>query len=226
VELEERARLLGASLLLTGAKAGELQALAESAAERSYAPGEFILWEGEPPRFFYLVATGKVKMLKHSPSGKEFIVGVLGPVEMLGEVAVLDGGPYPVSAQAMEETRVLCLERAQFLAFLERTPAVALKVIEVLGSRLRSAHERLRDLAAKTAEQRLASVLLMLQAKSGPLLPFTRQDIGEMAGVTTETAIRVMGRLKAGGIIGSSRGKIMVLDERKLRLLTEGPPLI
>ena len=66
----------------------------------------------------------------------------------------------------------------------------------------------------------------MLHAKSGPTLPFTRQDIAEMAGVTTETAIRIMGRLKAGGIIGSSRGKIVVLDENKLRLLTEGPPLV
>ena len=226
VELEEKARLLGASLLLSGARPEDLRALAEVAAERSYAPGEFILWEGELPRFLYLIASGKVKMLKHSPSGKEFIVGVLGPAEMLGEVAVLDGGPYPASAQAMDETRVLRLERERFLAFLERTPAVALKIIAVLGSRLRSAHERLRDLAAKTAEQRLAGVLLMLHAKSGPTLPFTRQDIAEMAGVTTETAIRIMGRLKAGGIIGSSRGKIVVLDENKLRLLTEGPPLV
>ena len=95
-----------------------------------------------------------------------------------------------------------------------------------LGGRLRDAQRRLKDLAGERVEQRLAQTLLMLSAKLGPTLPFTRQEIADMAGTTTETAIRVMSRLKQGKIIRSVRGRIIILDESKLRLLSEGPPQV
>ena len=66
----------------------------------------------------------------------------------------------------------------------------------------------------------------MLSAKLGLTLPFTRQDIAEMAGTTTETAIRVLSHLKDRGIIRSARGKVIILNEEKLRLLSEGPPQV
>jgi len=72
---------------------------------------------------------------------------------------------------------------------------VALRIIAVLAGRLRDAHGRLRDLAGERVEQRLVSVLLMLSAKLGPTLLFTRQEIADMVGTTTETAIRVMSQL-------------------------------
>jgi CRP-like cAMP-binding protein len=98
-------------------------------------------------------------------------------------------------------------------------------VINILGKRLREAHNRLRDLAGERVEQRLAGILLMLHSKLGPTLPFTRQEIADMSGTTTETAIRVMIRLRDSGIIRSSRGKITILDETKLRALSEGSPV-
>jgi len=75
-------------------------------------------------------------------------------------------------------------------------------------------------------EQRLARTLLMLSAKLGSTLPFTRQEIADMAGTTTETAIRITSQLKERGIIGSVRGKIIILNETKLKLLSEGPPRV
>ncbi len=84
----------------------------------------------------------------------------------------------------------------------------------------------MRDLAAERVEQRIARTLLRLSSKLGHTLPFTRQEIADMSGTTTETAIRVMSRLKDGGIIRSVRGKIVILDELKLRLLSEGPPQV
>jgi CRP-like cAMP-binding protein len=95
-----------------------------------------------------------------------------------------------------------------------------------LGGRLRDAQGRLKDLAGERVEQRLSSVLLMLSAKLGLTLPFTRQEIADMVGTTTETAIRVMSHLKDRGIIRSVRGKVIILDEEKLRLLSEGPPQV
>jgi CRP-like cAMP-binding protein len=204
----------------------EVVGLAALASERSLSPGEFVFWEGDAPDWFYIVAEGQVKALKHSSSGREFIIAFFGPGEMFGEVAVFENKPYPASAQAAAETRVLGIRREDFLSFLKNQPQVALRIISVLGGRLRDAQARLRDLAAERVEQRIARTLLMLSSKLGSTLPFTRQEIADMSGTTTETAIRVMSRLKEGGIIRSVRGKTVILDELKLRLLSEGPPQV
>jgi CRP/FNR family transcriptional regulator len=187
---------------------------------------EFIFWEGDAPVWFYIVIEGQVKVIKHSSSGKEFIIAFFGPGEMIGEVAVFENKPYPASAQSIARTRVIGIRQEAFLAFLASRPQVALRIINILGRRLRDAQTRLRDLAGERVEQRLASTLLMLSSKLGPTLPFTRQEIADMTGTTTETAIRVMSRLKEHGITRSTRGKIIILDKEKLRLLSEGPPRV
>ncbi len=224
--MDSIAEVLKQSLIFSGLNQTELDELAGLTIEYRFAAGNFIFWEGDAPQWFYLVREGRVRILKQSSSGKEFTVAFFGPGEMFAEVAVFEGKPYPASAQAVTKTRVLGIRREDFLSFLANRPAVALKIINILGGRLREAHERLRDLAAERAEQRLAKILLMLSAKIGPSLSFTRQEIADMAGTTTETAIRVLSRLKDGGIIRSTRGKIVIQDETKLKLLSEGPPQI
>lgn len=204
----------------------ELEALASLAVERNFMSNESIFWEGDAPVWFYIVIEGRAKVIKHSSSGKEFIIAFFGPGEMIGEVAVLENKPYPASAQSIGRTRVIGIRQEAFLAFLASRPQVALRIINVLGGRLRDAQTRLRDLAGERVEQRLASTLLMLSSKLGPTLPFTRQEIADMTGTTTETAIRVMSRFKEHGIIRSTRGQILILDKEKLRLLSEGPPHI
>ncbi|MFC2043689.1 Crp/Fnr family transcriptional regulator [Chloroflexota bacterium] len=78
-------------------------------------------------------------------------------------------------------------------------------------------------MAGERVEQRLANVLLMVSSKLGLTLPFTRQEIADMTGTTTETVIRVLSCLKDRGIIRSDRGKVIIIDKEKLRLLSEGP---
>jgi len=222
---EEKIDLLRRSLLLSVMEDEDLAKLSDLAAERRFESGEFVFWEGDPPEWFYIVESGKVKMLKHSSLGKEFLIAVFGPGEVFGEVAVFDNAPYPASAQATDDTRALGIRRADFLSFLTQNPPVFMYMINVLGKRLRDAHDRLRDLAGERVEQRLASILLMLYSKLGPTLPFTRQEIADMTGTTTETAIRVMTRMKDSGVVRSSRGKITIVDEDKLRALSEGASL-
>jgi len=220
----DRAQILRKSLVFSTLREDELAELSQFVIERSFEPGEFVFWEGDTPDWFYIVAEGSIKVLKHSSLGKEFIIAFFGLGEMFGEVAVFEDKPYPASAQAATKTKVLEIKKKDFLSFLSDRPLVALQIISVLGGRLRDAQSRLKDLAGERVEQRLARILLMLYSKLGSTLPFTRQEIADMTGTTTETAIRIMGRLKDGGIIGSTRGKIIVLDETKLRLLGEGPP--
>jgi len=221
-----KAGILKQSFIFSSLNEDELAELAKLAIERSFVLDEFIFWDGDAPEWFYIIAEGRVKVVKHSSLGKEFIIAFFGPGEIFGEVAVFENKPYPASAQAVAETKVLGIKRKDFLSFLAQRPGVALRIISVLGGRLRDAQGRLKDLAGERVEQRLARTLLMLSAKLGSTLPFTRQEIADMGGTTTETAIRFMSRLKDGGIIRSTRGKIIILNETKLRLLSEGPPQV
>jgi len=226
LKYSSKAQILRSYSIFSSLNDDELGQLADLSIEHSFMPNEFIFWDGDAPDWFYIVAEGKVKVLKHSSLGKEFVIAFFSTGEMFGEVAVFDNKPYPASAQAVTETKVVGVKREDFLSFLANRPQVALRIINVLAGRLRDAQGRLRDLAGERVEQRLASVLLMLLAKLGPTLPFTRQEIADMVGTTTETAIRVMSHLKDRGIISSVRGKVIVLDEEKLRLLGEGPPRV
>jgi len=222
----EKFEVLKRATIFTGLDGEELFELTGMAVERSFSAGEFVFWDGDAPEWFYLVASGKVKVIKHSSLGKEFTIAYFGAGEMFGEVAVFENKVYPASAQVVDETIVLAIKRQDFLSFLASHPEVAMRIMSVLGGRLRDAQSRLRDLAGERVEQRISRTLLMLSAKLGKTLPFTRQEIADMSGTTTETAIRFLSNLRERGIIGSTRGKIIILDESKLRLLSEGPPQV
>ncbi|HUV45211.1 MAG TPA: Crp/Fnr family transcriptional regulator [Dehalococcoidales bacterium] len=221
-----KTQILKRSSIFSGLSDDELAALAELAFEYSFMPDQFVFWDGDAPERFYVITEGSVKVVKHSSLGKEFIIAFFGPGEMFGEVAVFENKSYPASAQAVARTRVLGISREDFLAFLTDRPQVALRIINVLGGRLRDAQGRLRDLAGERVEQRIAAVLVMLSSKLGDTLPFTRQEIADMAGTTTETTIRVMSQLRSRGIISSVRGRVTILDAEKLRLLSEGYPRV
>ena len=226
VEPGNRAATLKRSLIFCGLNDGDLEALTKLAVSHAFKAGEFIFWEGDAPAHFYVVASGRVKVLKHSSLGKEFVVAIFGPGEIFGEVAVFEEKPYPASSQAISDAKVLAIGKDKFVAFLSSHPEVSLRIIDMLGGRLRDAQNRLNALAGERAEQRVAKTLLMLSSKLGQSLPFTRQEIADMSGTTIETTIRVMSRMKGGGIIRSHRGRTDILDEKRLRILSEGPPLV
>lgn len=222
----DKAKMLKQSLIFSSLDEDEAIDLSKITVERSFTSDEFIFWEGDVADRLYVVVAGRIKVLKHSSSGKEFIIAFFGPGEMFGEVAVFEGKSYPASAQVVNDAVVLGIRKEDFVLFLSEHPRVAVGIINVLAGRLRDAQGRLKDLAGERVEQRLAKILLMLSSKLGSNLPFTKQEIADMTGTTTETAIRVMSRLKDGGIIRSTRGRVIILNEAKLRLLSEGPPQV
>ncbi len=222
MDRNETVGILKATSLFAALSDEELSSLVTLASEHRYAPGEPIFWEGDTSDWLYIVGEGRVKVAKYTSSGKELIVAIFGPSNAFGEVAVFDGIPYPASASAVEDTTVLRIRRDDLLGFLGQNPSVALKIINLLGSRLREAHDRLRDMAGERVEQRIANVLMMLSAKMGSQIPFTRQEIADMSGTTTETVIRTTTRFKDQGVINTNRGEISILDVEKLRLLSTG----
>lgn len=203
----------------------ELEKVASFALERYISAGETIIWEGDPADWLYVVSEGKVKVAKYASSGKELIIAIFPPGNVFGEVAVFDGIPYPASAMAQVDSTVLGIKKSDLLTFFGQNPSVALKMINLLGSRLRDAHDRLRDMAGERVDQRIANALLMISAKIGPVIPFTRQEIADMSGITTETVIRVTTKLKDQNIISTTRGEITIVDEEKLRALSDGASL-
>ncbi len=220
--MSEIADILGRSDLFADLNAAELEALAALAHTRRLRGGEFVFREEDPADNFYVVRRGRIKVLKHASSGKDFIIAFFNPGEMFGEVAVFGGKPYPASAQAVGSAQVLGVRREDFLNFITARPELSLRIIDVLGGRLRDAQSRLKDLAAERAEPRVARIMLMLSSRLGATLPFTRQEIADMAGITVETAIRIMGHFREEGIIDSERGSITILDEAGLRNFSAG----
>ena len=185
-----------------------------------------LFWEGDKPDFFYIIRRGRIKVFKHSSQGKEMIIAFFGPGDMIGEVAIFDDKPFPATAQAVEPTEILQVDGRSFLHIVAEFPDISLGIIKNLSARLRESQSRLRDIATERVEQRVARILLMLAEKLGDSLPFTRQEIADMTGTTTETAIRVLSQFDERGITASSRGHIVIRDKVRLNLLSQGPPRV
>jgi CRP-like cAMP-binding protein len=203
--------------LFSDLNADEVKEIASLADLRRFGKGEFIFHEGEPADFLCIVNSGKVKQFKASPSGKVFTTVISASSNPLCAVALFGEKSYFLSAQAISETSILFVTRKDFLSFVEKYPIIKTRSLVTMAKVINSAYERLCDFVGETASQRVLNVLYMLYFKFGGSVSFTREEIADMAGTTTETTVRVLGKLKAEGIIESRRGGIVILDETKLR---------
>lgn len=208
----------------------EIDVLVKVAKSDRHRAREFIFMEGDDSLWLCLVRTGRVKILKHSRTGKDVVLEILGPGEIFGAVAVLEKRPYPASAQAMEATETLKVPREPILALAERYPSIVREMALVIGKRLRAAHESVKTLAVEPAEARLAAALLRLgdregeTSEAGVELPYhlTRQSLGDMAGTTVETTIRVVGRWIKEGLVSEDSGRLLLRKPEALRALAQG----
>jgi CRP-like cAMP-binding protein len=198
----------------------QLSEIATVAAPHYFKKGEFIFHQGDPPEFFYIVQKGMVKTFKVSTFGKQIIVKIASFGDTLNASALF-GEKHFVSAQAIDEVMVLSIRKKEYLSLVNKYPLIAMNIVTILGKGLDSEYERILDLIGETVEQRLCNFLFSLSVKFGTTLSLTREELGDLAGTTTETTIRVLSRLKAADIISSSRGKIIILNQTKLQTLTQ-----
>jgi CRP/FNR family cyclic AMP-dependent transcriptional regulator len=207
-------------------KRSERQRLAGEVTETRYSKGQFIFREGDPAEFFHIVKEGTVKCVKTSSDGKEVTLKVLMPGDLFCcEAAVFEGAPHPGCAQPMGEVSVLRLRKKAYFEMLKRNPEAAVEVIKYLGNRLNEAQEKTKVLALDGAEQRLAGLLISLVERSSIregsehrlTVRLTRQDLANMVGITTETAIRIMARFKDAQLVTGTAKTLVVLDLPKLR---------
>ncbi len=217
---EKNETVLGKTPLFANLTDTEMAALAGRVSNRRFECGTLLFSEGDPCTGLFLVASGKIRIFKLSQTGREQVLAVEGPGSSFGELPVFDGGNYPASASALENAEVLFISRKDFQNFCREHPDVALKVIAVVGSRLRRLIRIIEDLSFTTVRQRLISLLLRLAQGGGIAtkqgvrveLTTTHQDLAAELGTVRELVSRNLSRLQAEGLLEVDGRTIIVKD--------------
>ncbi|HEY0457729.1 MAG TPA: Crp/Fnr family transcriptional regulator [Pyrinomonadaceae bacterium] len=209
--------------LLEIADSDFLASLKRLARRKSYSENQIIFSEGDQSDFLPVVERGKIKMVRYPDVDKEVIIGIFESGEMFAIPPVFDGAPYPSTAVAMEETTLLLLCRKDFLHLLKESSEFSFAVIAWMCEMLREKTATIKNLATASPEQRVGNVLLRLAEKEGAAagdavkISLRRQDIAEMAGLTTETTIRVIRKLAEKNLVKIVHGKIILEQSTRLR---------
>lgn len=193
---------------------------------RNFAENEEIFAGGDEAAYLPVVLSGSVKMINFLEPGKEVIIGIFGEGEMFAVPPVFDGGRYPATAIAMEASKLLLIERRDFLDLLRRSSELSFAVITWMCSMLREKTATIQNLATASPDHRICNVLLKLAGQASDDLPFKialrREDIAKMAGLTTETTIRVIRRLAERGLLRIDHGKVVIDDAESLKRFVAG----
>ncbi|MEQ1947944.1 MAG: Crp/Fnr family transcriptional regulator [Bryobacteraceae bacterium] len=217
-------RVLKAAPIFAALSDAEIEYLTARTEVRTYSPAEMLFSEGEPCTGLHLVATGRVRIFKSSPNGREQVLAVEGPGASVAELPVFDGGGYPASVSAVEETKVLFISRQDFRDVCLEHPEVALKVLQVVGGRLRRLVGIIEELSFTTVRHRLISWLLRearsvgRESEEGLVLTLaaSHQEIASQIGTVRELVSRNMARLQAQSLIRARGSEITILDQAGL----------
>ena len=221
--------VLGKAALFANLSREELQALAARTVRKLFSAGELLFSEGEPCSGIHIIARGKIRIFKTSMNGREQVLAVNVPGESVAELPVFDGGPYPASAAATEETEIAFISRRDFHAYCVEHPEVALRVLSVVGARLRRLVGIIEELSFTTVRQRLIAMLVKLAQTEGKmtdrgieiLLPASHQELANQLGTVRELISRNLTRLEAEGLLDVDARQIAVRDLNGLRAQLE-----
>jgi CRP/FNR family transcriptional regulator, cyclic AMP receptor protein len=171
----------------------------------------------------FLVKQGRVQLYRISPEGKKLVIATLGPGTIFGEMALLGQQMHSAFAEAMDDSVILVMSRADLERLILNKPILGLRMLEITGRRLSDAETRLEDMAFKGIPARLASLLLRLAAErnSTDIVGLTHQDLAETIGTYRETATQVLNDMKAAGLIEIGRKRIVILDRERLVALAQ-----
>lgn len=210
--------------LFSGLSESELGFLLARVASKKYAAGEMVFSEGEPCAGLFVVESGSVRIFKSSPGGREQVLSIEGPGGSIAELPVFDGGNYPASVVAMEDSVLLFVSRHDFQSLCLTHPQVSLKVLKVVGARLRRLVGIIEELSFTTVRHRLSAYLLRLAQKEGRkvaqgievTLPANNQELASQIGTVRELVSRNLSRLQAEGLISIDGRALIVRDLKAL----------
>ena len=188
--------------------------------------GTTIVSKGDPGNSLIAVISGTVKISVSSPDGRSAILNLIGPGEIFGEVALLDGLARTADATANTNCEIFVIDRREFLPFVRSQPALAMKFIELLCMRLRLTSEQVEQVILQNLPARLASALIRLTEKhklapGGRTIAITQQEISEMVGMTRESINKQLRVWASRNWVRLEHGAIVILDAEPLQVLAE-----
>lgn len=210
--------------LLAALEPAQRQQVLAQAISRSFRRGATILRRGDPGSAMVVVTSGRVRVGVTSEDGREVTLGILGPGDVLGEMAMLDGEARSADAVALEDCTVKLLDRSRFLRLLRETPELALQLLAVLTARLRRANLAVEDIALLPLEGRLARLLTRLARDHGKPaargvrieIKLSQKDLSALVGGSREKVNRQLRAWENDGTIGKEAGCLVLLHPERL----------
>jgi len=221
--------LLRSSTLYRNLSGEDQKRLAAVSLAKFYEKGDTIFREGDSPDFLFTIVSGRVKVVKLIPSGKEIILEIFGPGDPVGAVVAYEGRPYPASAVAIEAAECILVRRSEFFALFERHPSFVRGFLTGMAQRIVELTRRIPEVAGGRVETRFARLFLKLADRMGEArgpvrfipMPLSRQELADLTGTTIETCIRIMSRWGKDGVVTTEREGFVVNDRATLERLVE-----
>lgn len=203
----------------------ELENLSTIADKHVYEKKQYIFMEGQQRECVYFIESGIIKIFKIDQEGNEQIINLLQKGDMFPHIGFFEAAPYPATAEAIEKAELLVIRIEDFDKLLIAQPAIALKVMKIMGRELSMLQQRVQELISQDVGHRLIRVLLRLADESGkPVengvqihMPITNQDLANIVGSSRETINRFLSSLKKEKLIESNRNSILIYDLERLK---------
>ena len=203
----------------------DLEKMADLWVPKYYKKGSVIVMEEETGAVLFVIVYGQVKIVRSDRDGREAILSILGPRSLFGEMSILDGLSRSATAVATSPTKLLMIERRDFLKMLHDYPSIAISLLRALTGRLRRADAKIKSLSLNNATGRAANAVLQLAEEVGVFyngrveigqVPL-RQELANMAGITRETFCRVLRKFVDKGHIQINGRKLIINDYENFR---------
>ena len=199
-----------------------LQEMVETSAVNFYKKKRLIYAEGNHPVKLYYIQKGKIKTFKTNDDGKGLTVGLYGEGDYVGFTSILEGTIYKETAEAIEDTTLVVIDRDEFETLLHKNKEVAHQFIQLLAQSVTDREKKLVGIAYNSLRKRVAEALVLLQKKYTRdnedkfSIHISREDLAHIAGTATESIIRTLSDFKSEKLIDIKEGAIIILDEKKL----------
>ena len=201
----------------------DLGHIADKMVAKHFENGNYIFLEDSDGEQCFFVLEGSVKVTRLSKDGREVILAMLNEGDFFGEMSLLDGESRSANVIALEKTKVLTLDRNDFIAVVNDYPKIAIQLLKELARRLRKSDRQIASLSLSDAEKRIALCIIRFADEQGVIqngkvsIPKTpiQQDIANMAGTSRETVSRALGLLEKENIIERHGRELIILDYKK-----------
>lgn len=219
--------------LFDGLDQEELQEVDRITRFQTVKRNDLVFQEGQKANGFFLLCQGRVKMYKLSLDGKEQLLHIVHPGETFAEATMFEGSIFPATAQAMDDSRLLFIDKNWFLVLLKKHPEIGMRMLGNISRYLHHFIRMVEDLSLKEVSSRVAEYLLSeINGKGFPAnegiefeLEMTKSDLAARLGTVSETLSRTLKRLRDRTIIEVDGKKIRILDKNALEKIAEGKKL-